>query len=52
MAYFRRCIKCGCTLDPGEGDKCCDCIEKEITAEQLSKILVTKEYEQLTLIGI
>lgn len=28
MAYFKRCVKCGCTLDPAESRICSDCQEE------------------------
>jgi len=49
MAYFRKCIICGCSLDPGEGDICTECEAEEIKTDQPRNLPITNEYEQLTL---
>ena len=34
MAYFNKCPRCGCHLDPGEK---CDCIEESNEKQQLKR---------------
>lgn len=45
MAYYRKCIICGCSLDPGEGNICEDCIEDRKKKEHRQALLTGRIME-------
>lgn len=45
MAFFRTCNECGCSLDPGEGNKCSDCLEVIKNRENYKETLPYYVYE-------
>ncbi len=53
MAYFRKCERCNCTLDPGEGRLCSECETEEKLrlerAEEVKKFLQEDENGQVQL---
>lgn len=51
--YGYSCVKCGCSLDPGEGNVCDECStehEKEQRREkELDRMVRSTDYEQMRL---
>ena len=51
--YGYLCEKCGCTLDPGEGSVCEECLEESDTKKKRKKefdrMVRSKDYRQMNM---